>query len=88
MTKKLRQKLKYLENEKRNKKHFSSFLKGLHLPKIVSDLRVCLEEFCNILNWKEMLSGLGRGGLASALEIQPSLFLFKKMDLLHEQTSC
>ena len=32
MTKKSRQKLKYLENEKRfqNEKHFSSFLKGFH----------------------------------------------------------
>ena len=41
MTKKLRQKLKYLENEKEllkwNKKHFSSFLKGFQLSKIVLD---------------------------------------------------
>ena len=46
MTKKLRQKSKYLEKEKSlliwNKKHFSSFLKGLQLPKIISNLRVHL----------------------------------------------
>ena len=44
MTKKSRQKFRYLENENifmRNKKHFSSFFKGFQLPKIVSDLRVC-----------------------------------------------
>ena len=43
MTKKLRQKVKYFENEKRNKKHFSSFLKAFQLPKIVSDLRMRLK---------------------------------------------
>ena len=44
MTKKSRQKFEYLENEKSflrwNKKHFSSLLKGCHLPKIATDLRV------------------------------------------------
>ena len=39
MTKKSRQKLKYLENEKR---YYSSFLKGFQLPKIVLDVRVRL----------------------------------------------
>ena len=42
--KKSRQKLKYLENEKSlrwNKKHFSSFLKGFQLGKIVSYLTLC-----------------------------------------------
>ena len=46
MTKKSRQKLKYLENEMsfwvEIKKHFSSFLKGFQLPKVVSDLTVRL----------------------------------------------
>ena len=46
MTKKSRQKLKYLENEKsflgEIKKHFSSFLNSFQLPKIISDLRVRL----------------------------------------------
>ena len=46
MTKKSRQKFKYLENEKSflrwNKKHFSSFLKGFQMTKILSDLRVHL----------------------------------------------
>ena len=43
MTNQSTQKFKYLENEKsfeREKKHFSLFLKGFQLPKIVSDLRV------------------------------------------------
>ena len=43
MTNQSTQKFKYLENEKsfeREKKHFSPFLKGFQLPKIVSDLRV------------------------------------------------
>ena len=46
MTKKSRQKSKYLENEEEflrwNKKHFSSFLKRFQLPKFVSDLRLRL----------------------------------------------
>ena len=45
MTKKLRQKLDYLENEKSfsdEKKHFLTLFKGFQLPKIVSDLRVHL----------------------------------------------
>ena len=46
LTKKSRQKLKYLENEKsfwsEKKNHFSSFLKSFEFPKIVSNLRVCL----------------------------------------------
>ena len=46
MTKKSRQNLKYLENEKsflgKIKKHFLSLLKGFELEKIVSDLRVRL----------------------------------------------
>ena len=45
MTKKLRQKLKYLENKNSFlrwiKKYFPSFLKDFQLSKIVSDLRVC-----------------------------------------------
>ena len=44
--KKSKQKLKYLENEKSKigeiKKHFSSFLKGFQLPKIVSDFTLRL----------------------------------------------
>ena len=44
ITKKSRQKLKYLENEKsflgEIKKHFSSILRGIQFPKIVSDLRL------------------------------------------------
>ena len=47
MTKKSRQKVKYLEKEKKllrwNKNYFSSILKDFQLPKIVSDLQVCLE---------------------------------------------
>ena len=45
MTKKSRQKIKYIENEKGFKvkqKHFPSLLKDFQLPKIVSDLRVRL----------------------------------------------
>ena len=45
MSKKSRQKLKYLENEKSflgEKKHVSSFLKGFQFSTIVSDLRVRL----------------------------------------------
>ena len=45
ITKKSRQKFKYVENERafrRNKMHFSSFLRGSQLPKVVSDLRVRL----------------------------------------------
>ena len=43
ITKTTRQKFKYLENEKSFlEKHFSSFLKGFQVPKIVSDLRVHL----------------------------------------------
>ena len=46
MTKKSKQKFKYLENEKsfqgEIKKHFSSFLKGFQMPKIDSDIRVRL----------------------------------------------
>ena len=40
MIKRPRQKLKYLQSKiwGANKKHFSSFLKGLQLPKIVLDL--------------------------------------------------
>ena len=44
-TKKSWQKLRHFENENslnKNKKHFSSFLKGFQLSKIVSDLRVHL----------------------------------------------
>ena len=47
MTKKSRQKVKYLEKEKKllrwNKNYFSSILKDFQLPKIVSDLQVCRE---------------------------------------------
>ena len=45
ITKKSRQKVKYLENEKSFQgeiKNFSSFSEGFQLPKIVSDLRVRL----------------------------------------------
>ena len=50
MIKKPRLKFKHFENEKnfkdeikrRNKNHFSSFLQGFQLPKIVSDLRMHL----------------------------------------------
>ena len=45
ITKKSRKKFKYVENERafrRNKMHFSSFLRGSQLPKVVSDLRVRL----------------------------------------------
>ena len=43
ISKKLRQKFKYLRNKKIwFKKHFSSFLKGFWLPKVVLDLRVRL----------------------------------------------
>ena len=45
MTRKSKQKRKYLENEKSfswNKKHFSSLLKVSQLPKIVSDLKLFL----------------------------------------------
>ena len=57
MTKKSRQKLKNLENEKRwNKKHFSSFLKGFQLPKIVSDLRVHLWGYCLILFYRVLFN--------------------------------
>ena len=34
-----------------NKKHFSSFLKGFYLPKIVSDLRVRLKNVCILELW-------------------------------------
>ena len=47
ITKKARQKFKYLEKKKEllrwNKEHLSSFLKGFHLPRIASDLRVRLQ---------------------------------------------
>ena len=45
MTKKSRERLKYLENEKgfQDKKHFSSGIKGFQLSKIVSDLRERLQ---------------------------------------------
>ena len=53
MTKKSRQKLKILWERKEllkwHKKHFSSFLKVSESPRIVSDLRVCLN------NYKKML---------------------------------
>ena len=45
MTKNSREKFIYVENKKsffHHKKHFSSYLKGFHLPTIVSDLRVRL----------------------------------------------
>ena len=45
MTKKSRQKLKYLENEKSfwdEIKNFSSFLNSFQLPVIVSDLKMSL----------------------------------------------
>ena len=42
MTKKQRQKFEYLENEKSLKMHFSSFLKGFQLQKVVSRPTVCL----------------------------------------------
>ena len=71
MTKKSRQKLKYLENEKsfwgemkNNEKHFSSFLKGFQLPKIVSGLRrffklfkrlqYILESFCAVFGMADI----------------------------------
>ena len=47
ITKNLRQKLKYHQNENTIfiiKKHFSSYLKGCQLRNIVSDLRVCLSK--------------------------------------------
>ena len=45
MTKKSRQKLKYLEKKELltwNKKHFASVIKGFQLPKMISDLKVRL----------------------------------------------
>ena len=42
MTKKSKQKLKYLENEQSFYKYFPSFLKTFQLPKIVSDQSVHL----------------------------------------------
>ena len=46
MTKKSRQKFKYLENKevlRSHKKHFSLFLKSLQLQKLVSNLRLRLK---------------------------------------------
>ena len=61
MTKKSRQKFKYIENEELlrwNKEHFSLFLKGFELPKIVLDLRVRSLSFCskNTIKWTNICS--------------------------------
>ena len=65
MTKKLRQKLEYLENEKNLWreifwwKHFSSFLKDFQLPKIVSDLIVRFENMVRTWMQVQHLQTLG-----------------------------